>query len=33
MFKVGGRTQTIELKCTEDGQKGKWDVGGEVDLI
>ena len=28
--RVGGRTQTIEMKCTEDGHKEKWDVGGKL---
>ncbi|CAF0707348.1 unnamed protein product [Brachionus calyciflorus] len=27
--RVGGRTQTVELNSTEDGQKSKWDLGGQ----
>ena len=27
--RVGGRTETIELKCSEDGRTAKWDVGGQ----
>jgi monoamine oxidase len=27
--RVGGRTQTVDLKCSEDGTKSKWDVGGQ----
>ncbi len=27
--RVGGRTQTVELKCSKDGVKKKWDAGGQ----
>jgi hypothetical protein len=27
--RVGGRTLTIDLKCAKDGQKSKWDIGGQ----
>lgn len=27
--RVGGRTQTVELKCSEDGETSKWDAGGQ----
>lgn len=26
---VQGRTHTVELKCSEDNQKAKWDLGGQ----
>ncbi|RNA27769.1 putative flavin-containing monoamine oxidase A [Brachionus plicatilis] len=27
--RLGGRTQSADLKCSEDGQKSKWDLGGQ----
>ncbi len=27
--RVGGRTQTVEIKCSKDGKMKKWDVGGQ----
>ena len=27
--RVGGRTETVELTCDEEGRKAKWDVGGQ----
>lgn len=27
--RVGGRTNTIELKCNKNGDKKKWDAGGQ----
>jgi monoamine oxidase len=27
--RVGGRTETMELSCSKDGMKKKWDVGGQ----
>jgi protoporphyrinogen oxidase len=27
--RLGGRTQTVELKCSKDGEKRKFDAGGQ----
>jgi monoamine oxidase len=27
--RTGGRTQTIELKCSKENKKSKWDIGGQ----
>ena len=27
--RVGGRTQSLDLKCSADGQRSRWDVGGQ----
>jgi monoamine oxidase len=27
--RVGGRTQTIELKCSKPNKMSKWDIGGQ----
>jgi monoamine oxidase len=32
--RLGGRTQTIDLKCSKENQTSRWDIGGQwVGLV